>query len=86
MSSIPKAVFIQQTDEGTDVFFLTHVGISASPTKAEHEWQVEKHHYIPPNETVTFFDKVKAMVPKWTMSRTVNPEALWFVQHVQDLS
>jgi hypothetical protein len=85
MSSIPRGIFIQQSDEGTDVFFLVQVGIAASPTTAEVEWQVEKQHHIPKGHVFNFFGTTKSSMPKGT-SVEFDPESLWFVQHEVDLS
>jgi hypothetical protein len=83
MSSIPKGIFIQQSDEGTDVFFLVLSGTSQDTSSTENEWHVEKQNYIPPNEAITLFDKVQSLVPKWTSVDPLeyNPDSVWFVQH-----
>lgn len=86
MSANQKAVFIQQTDEGTDVCFLVHVGTSASPTKAEHEWQVEKRHHLLKEDSVKMTNILSYVVHASAPPEDVDPEALWFVQHQQDLS
>ena len=86
MSSIPKALFIQQSDEGTDMLFLTQVGIYASPSKSEAEWQVEKRFHLSKEDAVNITNILSYVVQASTPSEEVDPEALWFVQHVQDLS
>ena len=83
MSSIPKAVFIQQSDEGADIFFLALSGVASDTSKTENEWHVEKQHYVPPSEAVTLFDKVQSLVPKWTSVDPLeyDPDSVWFVQY-----
>lgn len=85
MSSVPKGIFIQQSDEGTDVFFLTQVGISASPTKIEAEWHVWERTHIP-SERVLDLSKIVRQVTRIEPPVEFDPEAIWFVQHEEDLS
>jgi hypothetical protein len=80
MSSIPKGIFIQQSDEGTEVFFLTQVGISASPSKAEAEWHVDERTHIP-SERILDLSKVVHQVTRIEPPVDFDPETVWFVQH-----
>lgn len=85
MSSIPKGIFIQQSDEGTEVFFLKLVGISASPSKAEVEWQVLERTHIP-SERVLDLSKIVHQVTRIEPPVEFDSESLWFVQHEENLS
>lgn len=85
MSTKPKAIFIQQSELGTDVFFLKQAGIAASPTIVDVDWEIEKQHHIPKDHVFNLFGTTQSSMPKGT-SVQFDPEAAWFVQHEEDLS
>lgn len=80
MSTFPKGVFIQQSDAGTEVFFLNLVGISSDTSSAEAEWHVERQYHIPKEHPLNFLGTVQSYVPKNTAVE-FNSDLAWFVQH-----